>query len=68
MSAANTSFNSSQFKKDLVCRACRKRANVIDSGSSSNPLLFEDFQQTGDLTVAEELARSVDKDNWSSCT
>jgi len=68
MSAANTSFNSSQIKKDLVCRACRKRANIIDSGSSSNPLLFENFLQTGDLKVAKDLASSVDKDNWSSCT
>ncbi len=66
MAASRVGYDSSNLKKKLVCRSCKKRSKLIDSTEDTRRVTFDDEIEPGDLIAAKLFATGATFENWSS--
>jgi len=66
MSASNIGYQSSTISKKLVCRACRKRSEVIDGSEIALSLKLDDEIEPNDLATVNSFVEQATLENWSS--
>lgn len=66
MSASGLTADSSDAKKKQVCKACHKRAQLMDSHLGFESHLIENFLESQDFEYADKLCSEVDSKNWKN--
>ena len=65
MSASGLNDFASEKQKAQVCRACRKRRNLLEKNFPFTSIILEKYLKSEDYVTAQELVSTATLENWS---